>query len=53
VNKIDKKKRIKKECHCEICGEELDEDEVYELDGMILCFDCYHGEDLRAIEENE
>jgi formylmethanofuran dehydrogenase subunit E len=34
------------------CGQELQEDEVYELDGMILCFDCYNEEeDLRAIEE--
>lgn len=34
------------------CGTELDEDEVYELDGMILCWNCYNEEeDLRAIEE--
>ena len=42
----------KKKYHCEICGKELSEDEVYELDGMILCWDCYNEEeDLRAIEE--
>ena len=52
MNKTDKKQTAEKKCQCEICGEELDEDEVYELDGMILCFDCYNEEeDLRAIEE--
>ncbi|MDI6690805.1 MAG: hypothetical protein QME50_02920 [Candidatus Bathyarchaeota archaeon] len=35
----------KKKYRCEICGEELDEDEVYELDGMILCFDRYNEEE--------
>jgi formylmethanofuran dehydrogenase subunit E len=38
--------------YCENCGRELSENEVYELDGMILCEDCYdEEEDLRAIEE--
>jgi formylmethanofuran dehydrogenase subunit E len=38
--------------YCENCGRELSENEVYELDGMILCEDCYNEEeDLRAIEE--
>ena len=38
--------------HCEICGKELNEDEVPELDGMILCADCYdEEEDLQGIEE--
>lgn len=46
------KKAKKKKYHCEICGKELSEDEVYELDGMILCWDCYNEEeDLRAVEE--
>jgi formylmethanofuran dehydrogenase subunit E len=37
---------------CEQCGRELDDDEVYELDGMILCWDCItEEEDLRGIEE--
>jgi len=40
----------KKKYRCEICGEQLSEDEVYELDGMILCWDCYNEEeDLRGI----
>jgi len=44
--------KSKEKYHCEICGKELSEDEVYELDGMILCEDCYdEEEDLRAIEE--
>jgi len=44
--------KSKKKYHCEICGKELSEDEVYELDGMILCWDCYNEEeDLRGIEE--
>jgi len=44
--------KTKKKKRCENCGQELEEDEVYELDGMILCFDCYNEEeDLRAIEE--
>jgi len=44
--------KTKKKKHCETCGTELDEDEIYELDGMILCWDCYNEEeDLRAIEE--
>jgi len=48
----DRMKSRKKTYHCEICDKELDEDEVYELDGMILCWDCYNEEeDLRAIEE--
>lgn len=38
--------------YCEHCGRELSEDEVYELDGMLLCEDCYNEEeDLRAVEE--
>ena len=41
-----------KKYRCEICGKELSEDEVYELEGMILCWDCYNEEeDLRGIEE--
>jgi len=37
---------------CENCGTELGEDEVHGLDGMVLCGDCYDGEeDLRAVEE--
>jgi len=44
--------KTKKKKRCENCGQELQEDEVYELDGMILCFDCYNEEeDLRAIKE--
>jgi len=44
--------KAKKKKHCENCGQELEEDEVYELDGMILCWDCYNEEeDLRGIEE--
>lgn len=44
--------KAKKKKHCEICGQELEEDETYELDGMILCWDCYNEEeDLRGIEE--
>jgi len=44
--------KTKKKKHCETCGTELDEEEVCELDGMILCWDCYNEEeDLRAIEE--
>ena len=44
--------KSKKRYHCEICGRELSEDEVCELDGAILCGDCYNEEeDLRAIEE--
>jgi formylmethanofuran dehydrogenase subunit E len=41
----------KEKYHCENCGTELDEDQVSELDGMSLCWDCYNEEDLRAIEE--
>ena len=42
----------KKKNHCETCGKEFNEDEVHELDGMILCVDCYNEEeDLRGIEE--
>ena len=42
----------RKKHHCEICGRELSDDEVCELDGMILCEDCYEEEeDLRGIEE--
>jgi formylmethanofuran dehydrogenase subunit E len=38
--------------YCENCGQELEEDEAYELDGMTLCEDCYNEEeDLRGIEE--
>ncbi len=44
--------KLKKKNHCEICGKELSEAEVCEIDGMILCEDCYdEEEDLRAIEE--
>ena len=44
--------KFKKKNHCEICGEELSEEEVHELDGTILCEYCYdEKEDLRAIEE--
>jgi len=44
--------KLKKKYHCEICSKELSQDEVYELDGMTLCGDCYdEEEDLRAIEE--
>ena len=44
--------KTKKKHHCEICRKEVDEDKVCELDGMILCNDCYdEEEDLRAIEE--
>lgn len=40
-----------KDC-CENCGKELNEDEVHELDGMILCENCHdEEEDLRDIEE--
>ncbi|MEM2108376.1 MAG: hypothetical protein QXL10_03730 [Candidatus Bathyarchaeia archaeon] len=50
--KTENSRRTKKKQHCENCGIELDEDEVYELDGIILCWDCYNEEeDLRAIEE--
>jgi formylmethanofuran dehydrogenase subunit E len=45
VNKTDRNKRAKKKYHCELCGEELEEDEVYELDGMILYFDCHNEEE--------
>ena len=42
----------KKEINCERCGKELSEDELHELDGMVLCADCYdEEEDLRSIEE--
>jgi len=42
----------KKKNHCEICGNELSEDEAHEPDGMILCQDCYdEEEDLQGIEE--
>lgn len=38
--------------HCEHCDKELSEDEIYELDGMVLCSDCYSEEsDLREVEE--
>jgi NMD protein affecting ribosome stability and mRNA decay len=37
---------------CAHCGQELEDDEVYELDGAILCWDCFNEEeDLRGIEE--
>lgn len=52
VTKSESNTKTKKKKHCENCGIELDEDEVYEIDGMILCGDCYNEEeDLRAIEE--
>ena len=34
-----------KKRHCEICGKELSEDEACELNGMILCEDCYDEEE--------
>jgi hypothetical protein len=38
--------------HCEHCQKELSETEVYELDGLILCEDCFNEEsDLKEIEE--
>ena len=38
--------------HCEHCGTELSETEIYEIDETILCSDCYFEElDLREIEE--
>jgi formylmethanofuran dehydrogenase subunit E len=44
--------KAKRKVHCEICDKELDEDEVYELEGLTLCVDCYNEEeDLRGIEE--
>lgn len=43
-------KTPKKKHHCGICQKKLNEDEVYELDEMILCEDCFHTEqDMRAI----
>jgi len=30
--------KAKKKKHCENCGHELDEDAIYELNGMILCW---------------
>jgi formylmethanofuran dehydrogenase subunit E len=42
----------KETVHCEHCGKELNETEIYELDGMILCADCFNEEsDLREVEE--
>ena len=42
----------KETVHCEHCGKELSETEIYELDGLILCADCFNEEsDLREIEE--
>jgi formylmethanofuran dehydrogenase subunit E len=50
--KTENKAKTKKKKHCENCGIELNEGEAYELDGMILCRDCYNEEeDLRATEE--
>ncbi|MCW4007875.1 MAG: hypothetical protein NWF09_04190 [Candidatus Bathyarchaeota archaeon] len=50
--KTENNTRTKKKKRCENCGTELDEDQAYELDGVILCWDCYsEEEDLRAIEE--
>ena len=41
-----------KKSRCKSCGKELGEDEASELNGMVLCEDCYdEEEDLRAIEE--
>ncbi|MEM2129849.1 MAG: hypothetical protein QXZ70_04540 [Candidatus Bathyarchaeia archaeon] len=52
MTKTENNTKTKKKKHCENCGTELDEDEIYELDGMTLCWDCYNEEeDLRAIEE--
>ncbi len=42
----------KETVHCEHCQKKLEEAEVYELDGLILCEDCYNEEsDLREVEE--
>ena len=27
---------------CEICGSSINEDNVYEMDGQLLCADCYY-----------
>ena len=44
--------KTKKKYHSEICGKELDKDEVCEIDGMTLCENCHdEEEDLRGIEE--
>lgn len=44
MTKTENNIKTKKKKHCENCGTELD--------GMILCWDCYNEEeDLRAIEE--
>ncbi len=51
MTKTENNTKTKKKKHCENCGTELDEEEIYELDGMILCWDCYNEEDLRVIEE--
>jgi hypothetical protein len=42
----------RKKYYCENCGKELNKDEVCEIDGTVLCRDCYdEEEDFRAIEE--
>jgi len=38
--------------YCEKCGRELEESEVHELDGQILCESCFNEEeDFRGLEE--
>jgi hypothetical protein len=38
--------------HCEKCDKELDEIDIYELDGLTFCSDCFNEkEDLNAISE--
>jgi formylmethanofuran dehydrogenase subunit E len=42
----------KEKKRCEHCDRLLSEDEVNELDGKVLCEDCYNEEsDLREVEE--
>jgi uncharacterized CHY-type Zn-finger protein len=42
----------KETVNCEHCGKELSETEIYELDGIKLCVDCFNEEsDLREISE--
>ena len=44
---------VLKKCICENCGIELNEEDVDELDGAILCEICYdEEEDLRVVEED-
>jgi hypothetical protein len=38
--------------HCEKCSTELTESEIYELDNVILCQNCFNEEeDLNGISE--